>query len=105
MTIPKIENQILHMDCLAGLALLPDKSVDMILTDLPYGVTDCAWDKVLPLGQLWQSYKRRSRIDLCAALYHGADTKQPPHVPLLLVLEKELPHRLCPVQNAAHALH
>ncbi len=58
MTIPKIENQILHMDCLAGLALLPDKSVDMILTDLPYGVTDCAWDKVLPLGQLWQSYKR-----------------------------------------------
>lgn len=68
MTIPKIENKIFHMDCLAGLALLPDKSVDMILSDLPYGVTDCAWDKLLPLDKLWQEYKRVLRPGGVAAL-------------------------------------
>ena len=37
---------------------IPDKSVDMILCDLPYGTTACEWDKVLPLDKLWKQYKR-----------------------------------------------
>jgi len=37
---------------------IPDKSVDMILCDLPYGTTDAKWDKVLPLEELWKQYKR-----------------------------------------------
>ena len=37
---------------------IPDKSVDMILCDLPYGTTACEWDKVLPLDELWKQYKR-----------------------------------------------
>ena len=47
-------------DCLqvfqAG--VIPAHSVDLILTDLPYGKTACSWDSVLPLDQLWAAYKR-----------------------------------------------
>lgn len=38
--------------------MIPDGSIDMILTDLPYGVTDCYWDSLLPLDQLWRQYER-----------------------------------------------
>lgn len=38
--------------------LVPDNSVDLILCDLPYGVTACEWDVTLPLGFLWEQYKR-----------------------------------------------
>lgn len=38
--------------------MIPDGSVDMILCDLPYGVTDCKWDKLLPITELWQEYER-----------------------------------------------
>lgn len=37
---------------------IADQSVDLILCDLPYGVTDCKWDTVIPLDLLWEQYKR-----------------------------------------------
>lgn len=37
---------------------IPDKSVDMILCDLPYGITDCKWDNIIPFKPLWTQYKR-----------------------------------------------
>jgi site-specific DNA-methyltransferase (adenine-specific) len=37
---------------------IEDKSVDMILADLPYGVTACKWDTPLPLGELWKEWWR-----------------------------------------------
>lgn len=37
---------------------IPDGSVDMILCDLPYGVTACSWDTVIPFEPLWEQYKR-----------------------------------------------
>jgi site-specific DNA-methyltransferase (adenine-specific) len=40
------------------MARLPDASVDMILCDLPYGTTDCAWDVVIPFIPLWKEYER-----------------------------------------------
>jgi DNA modification methylase len=40
------------------MACLPDKSIDLILCDLLYGTTDCAWDKQLPMVELWEQYKR-----------------------------------------------
>lgn len=46
-------------DCLRLLPCLPDKSVDMILADLPYQVTaQNAWDKMIPIEPLWQQYRR-----------------------------------------------
>lgn len=51
-------NRIYNEDCIAGMSRYPDRSIDMILCDLPYGMTDCRWDSVLPLGQLWEQYLR-----------------------------------------------
>jgi site-specific DNA-methyltransferase (adenine-specific) len=53
-------NRIYQRDCLSdgGMALLPDKSVDMILCDLPYGTTNNNWDSVLNLSELWAIYER-----------------------------------------------
>ena len=51
-------DRIFNEDCIAGMSRIPDHSVDMILTDLPYGVTDCRWDSILPFDQLWKQYLR-----------------------------------------------
>lgn len=45
-------------DCLELMKNIPDKSIDMILCDLPYGTTACKWDNVIPFDPLWQQYKR-----------------------------------------------
>ena len=46
------------MDCIDGMKLIPDKSVDMILCDLPYGITQNKWDSIIPLDALWKEYNR-----------------------------------------------
>ena len=51
-------NKIYNMDCLEGMKFIPDKSIDMILCDLPYGTTACKWDNVIPFEPLWEQYKR-----------------------------------------------
>ena len=51
-------NKIYNEDCLIGMSAIPDKSVDMILCDLPYGTTRNKWDTVLPLDWLWDEYNR-----------------------------------------------
>ena len=45
-------------DCLDIMPLIPDKSIDMILADLPYGTTACKWDTIIPFEPLWKQYKR-----------------------------------------------
>lgn len=50
--------ELMHGDCLELMKEIPDKSVDMILCDLPYGTTACAWDSVIPVKPLWEQYKR-----------------------------------------------
>ena len=47
-----------HWDCIDILPTLADKSVDMILCDLPYGTTACKWDVIIPFESLWKQYKR-----------------------------------------------
>ena len=49
---------LLHGDCLEVMKEIPDKSVDMILCDLPYGTTACKWDTIIPLEKLWMQYER-----------------------------------------------
>lgn len=51
---------LFNSDCMDILPLIPDKSVQLILADLPYGTTACKWDSVIPLEQLWKEYKRIS---------------------------------------------
>jgi DNA modification methylase len=45
-------------DCFNVFPLIPDKSVDAIICDLPYGTTACKWDLIIPLQSLWGEYKR-----------------------------------------------
>ena len=51
-------NRIFEDDCLNVLPNIPDKSIDMILCDLPYGTTQNKWDSVIPLDKLWKQYNR-----------------------------------------------
>ena len=51
-------NKIYNEDCLDGMKRIPDKSIDMILCDLPYGTTACKWDTVIPFEPLWAHYRR-----------------------------------------------
>ena len=45
-------------DCLERMKEIPDGSVDMVLTDPPYGTTACAWDSIIPLEPMWEQLKR-----------------------------------------------
>jgi len=45
-------------DCFDIMPQFEVESIDMILADLPYGVTACKWDSVLPFDKLWENYKR-----------------------------------------------
>src|SRR5690348_13382037 len=51
-------NTIHNGDCLELMHNIEDKSIDMILCDLPYGTTACKWDSVIPFEPLWKHYKR-----------------------------------------------
>lgn len=50
--------KLLQGDCLELMQDIPDKSVDMILCDLPYGTSACKWDSVIPFDKPWCSYER-----------------------------------------------
>jgi len=51
-------NSIIKGNCLEVMKGIKDKSVDMILCDLPYGTTACKWDEIIPFEPLWEQYKR-----------------------------------------------
>jgi len=54
----KTEQKWKICDCLDGLPEVSDNSIDMILTDMPYGITACSWDNNLKLCCLWDEYRR-----------------------------------------------
>lgn len=56
ISAPSIE--LINGDCLEILPTYPDKCVDMVLCDLPYGTTQNKWDSIIPLEKLWAEYKR-----------------------------------------------
>lgn len=51
-------NEVVCGDCLEGMKLLPNKCVDLVLTDPPYGTTNCAWDSIITLEPMWEQLKR-----------------------------------------------
>jgi len=62
-------NKIYNMDCLEGMKYIDDKSIDMILCDLPYGTTDCKWDICIPLDKLFEQYRRIIKDNGVIALF------------------------------------
>ena len=55
--------KLYHGDCLEIMKDIPDGSIDMVLCDLPYGITQNRWDSVIPLGDLWVEYNRVTKMN------------------------------------------
>lgn len=51
-------NSLVNADCLEAMKYIADKSIDLILCDLPYQKTSCSWDKMIPFEPLWGQYNR-----------------------------------------------
>ena len=51
-------SSVLCADCLKAMPYIPNKSVDLILTDLPFGLTSSPWDTMIPFEMLWKEYNR-----------------------------------------------
>lgn len=64
-----MESYIKQGDCLELMKGIPDKSVDMILCDLPYGSTACEWDKVIDFEHLWKEYNRIIKVNGAIVLF------------------------------------
>ena len=56
-------------DCLEIMKEIPDKSIDMILCDLPYGIIGCKWDVIIPFESLWKQYNRIIKDNGVVALF------------------------------------
>jgi DNA modification methylase len=50
--------KLMHGDCLEVMRDIPNGSIDMVLTDPPYGTTQCKWDSVIPFEPMWEQLKR-----------------------------------------------
>lgn len=50
--------KLIKGDCLVEMQSIPDKSIDCIICDLPYGTTACKWDTIIPFDKLWEQYNR-----------------------------------------------
>ena len=55
---PRCDIRLIQGDCLEHMKEIPDGSVDMVLTDPPYGTTACKWDSIIPLEPMWEQLKR-----------------------------------------------
>ena len=63
---------LIHGDCLEVMKDIPDNSIDLILTDPPYGTTACKWDSVIPFDPMWAEIKR-VRKDRAAVVLFGSE--------------------------------
>lgn len=60
---------LMHGDCLQLMQSIDDKSIDLILCDLPYGTTQCKWDSVIDLPVMWQHLNRMIKKDGAIILF------------------------------------
>ncbi len=56
-------------DCLELMKAIPAGSIDMILTDLPFGTTNCPWDEILPFDELWENFNRVTKENAAVVLF------------------------------------
>ncbi len=62
-------NKIYNQDCLEGMKLIPDGSVDMVLCDLPYGSTSLKWDNKIDIEKFWEQIKRITKDNAAICLF------------------------------------
>ena len=61
--------QLIQGDCLEKMKDIPDGSVDLVLTDPPYGTTACKWDSVIPFEPMWEQLKRITKKNGAIVLF------------------------------------
>ena len=61
--------KLYNADCLSILPSLADDSIDLILTDPPYGTTQCKWDSIIPFEPMWKDLKRVIKDNGCISLF------------------------------------
>jgi site-specific DNA-methyltransferase (adenine-specific) len=64
-----LPNSIINGDCLEVMRDIDDRSIDCIICDLPYAITNCHWDKLIPFDLLWEQYKRIIKPNGAIALF------------------------------------
>lgn len=50
--------ELIHGDCLEEMDYILTDSIDMVMVDVPYGVTHCKWDSIIPLEPMWELLHR-----------------------------------------------
>lgn len=60
---------LIHGDCLEEMKKIPDGSVDLVLTDPPYGTTACKWDTVIPFEPMWEQLRRVAKKNGAIVLF------------------------------------
>jgi DNA modification methylase len=63
--------ELLNGDCLELMKLIPDKSIDAIITDPPYGTTACKWDSIIDFKLMWQQLNRIIKPNGVIVLFSG----------------------------------
>ena len=61
--------QLFNNDCFDVFSKIEDNSIDLILTDPPYGTTACKWDSIIPFDPMWKQLKRIITDNGCIALF------------------------------------
>ena len=56
-------------DCFVGMKRIPDGSIDFVLTDLPYQITDCDFDRRIPFAPMWDEFHRVTKHNAAIALF------------------------------------
>jgi site-specific DNA-methyltransferase (adenine-specific) len=64
-----MKRKLIYGDCLEQMKEIPDKSIDMVLTDPPYGTTACKWDSVIPFEPMWEQLKRITKDNGAICLF------------------------------------
>lgn len=88
-------------DCLEVMPSLSDKSIDMVLCDLPYGTLSCKWDIIIPFVPLWDNYKRIVKKDKAVALFASQPFSSAlvmSNLPMFkyeLIWDKKIPSGMC----------
>ena len=60
-------------DCLEVMKDIPDKSIDCIIADIPYGTTACKWDSVIDLKEMWKHLNRVVKNENTPIILFGAE--------------------------------
>jgi len=60
---------LMHGNCLELMKSIPDKSIDAIITDPPYGTTACKWDSVIPFDLMWEQLNRIIKLNGAIVLF------------------------------------